>query len=77
MTSPQSVQSSINIVSHSTGVVIPVYFPQQIDTLRGEQLLRDTVASYTHHVTDPAAICLSVDGADFGATALAADQGRQ
>ena len=71
MISSQSVQSSIDILSHSTGVVIPVYFPQEIDTLRGEQLLRDTVASYTHHVTDPAAICLSVDGADFGADVAA------
>ena len=48
-------------------MVIPVYFPQEIDTPCGEQLLRDTVASYVHHVADPAAICLSVDGADFGA----------
>jgi len=67
MISSQPIQNSIEILYHNTGVVIPVYFPQEIDTSCGEQLLYNTVASYAHHVADPAAICLSVDGADFGA----------
>jgi len=78
MVSPQSIQNAINTLNHATGIVIPVYFPREIDTSRGEQLLRDTVASYVHIVVDPSVICLSVDGEDFGAERaiqLAADFG--
>ena len=50
----------------NTGIVIPVYFPEDIDLDVGEELLADTVASFCSHVDDPGNICLSVDGEHAG-----------
>lgn len=49
-----------------TGVVIPVYFPKDIDRTQGETLLRDTVTQYCAQIQNPKNICLSVDGAQHG-----------
>jgi hypothetical protein len=62
-----SLQRTAHIVRHETGIVIPVYLPEGVDAACGEALLRDTVATYCDQVADPAAICLSVDGEQFGA----------
>ena len=64
-----SFSCAIEIMRDTTGIVIPVYFPEEIDSLRGEDLLRDTVVGCCSQVGDPAAICLSVDGAKFGLAA--------
>lgn len=61
---------------HHTGVVIPAYLPPNIDVAQGEGLLRDTVAAACAQVADPAAICLSVDGAEYG-EAVAASIARE
>ncbi len=58
---------AFHLIRHKTGIVIPVYFPKDVDTGRAEALLRDTVFMYREHVADPAVICLSVDGEEFGA----------
>jgi hypothetical protein len=47
--------------------VIPVYLPEGVDAVQGEALLRDTVVSYCAQVADPSAVCLSVDGQNYGA----------
>jgi hypothetical protein len=62
-----------------TGIVIPVYLPQDVDTSLAEALLTETVAAYVAQVSDPATICLSVDGERFGAARarqLARDRNR-
>ncbi len=58
---------TLDILRHQTGIVIPVYLPEGVDTVQGEALLRDTVASYCAQVADPSTVCLSVDGENFGA----------
>ncbi len=60
---------AMRAMRHHTGVVIPVYLPSTIDTKRGEALLEDTVELACGQVTDPAHICLSVDGEACGAKA--------
>lgn len=62
-----SSEQTLHFMHYETGVVIPVYFPEGIDASRGEALLRDTVLMYREQVADPATICLSVDGKEFGA----------
>lgn len=49
-----------------TGVVIPVYLPVTVDRKTGEHLLRDTVSALIDHISDPTAVCLSVDGHECG-----------
>ncbi|MBT5872791.1 MAG: glycosyltransferase, partial [Candidatus Latescibacteria bacterium] len=49
-----------------TGIVIPVYLPVTVDRKIGESLLRDNVAALIDHVSNPTAICLSVDGHECG-----------
>jgi hypothetical protein len=60
------LQDSYHTVHQQTGVVIPVYLPDRV-THRGTKLLRETATSYAAHLADRSAICLSVDGAPFGA----------
>ncbi len=54
------------LLRYDTGIVIPVYFPEHLDSRQGEALLRDTVAGYCEQVAEPARICLSVDGGSVG-----------
>lgn len=61
-----TVQQAYHIMNHQTGVVIPVYFPKEIDRTQGEALLHDTVLAYCTQIHNPANICLSVDGAIHG-----------
>jgi hypothetical protein len=62
-------QASYKTLQSATGVVIPVYLPDQVDTQQGAALLRETTASYCAQLGDPSTICLSVDGERFGAQA--------
>ena len=64
-------EKALNIMRHKTGVVIPVYLPEGIDKAKGEILLRDTVLTYRGQVSDPANICLSLDGEEFGSEVVA------
>jgi len=66
--SSHAVAVASGIVRHRTGIVIPVYLPEHIDTRYGETLLRETVGTYCEQVADPATICLSVDGEPFGSS---------
>jgi hypothetical protein len=52
-----------------TGVVIPVYLPEGRDRPRATALLVETTSAYCAQAADPALVCLSVDGARFGAEA--------
>lgn len=69
MHTPHLTQTARRLMRHDTGIVIPVYFPEQIDCRQGEALLADTVAGFCEQAADPAAICLSVDGSPAGAEA--------
>jgi hypothetical protein len=60
-------EQAFQLMREETGIVIPVYFPEGVDISHGEALLRDTVFMYCKQVSDPASICLSVDGEQFGA----------
>ncbi len=62
-----SAEHIAQLLRHETGVVIPVYFPEGLDVTQGETLLRDTVFLYCEQMSDPATICLSVDGEQCGA----------
>jgi len=63
-----SSQNGLKLLAHHTGVVIPVYLPEDIQVGQGAALLRDTVAGYVAQVSDPTKVCLSVDGAAYGQT---------
>jgi glycosyltransferase involved in cell wall biosynthesis len=58
---------ALDLMRYDTGIVIPVFFPEHVETYNRESLLRDTVLLYAEQVSDPAKICLSVDGEQFGA----------
>ncbi len=60
-------EQALHLMRSETGIVIPVYFPEGVDIIHGEALLRDTVCMYREQVSDPATICLSVDGEQCGA----------
>lgn len=66
MTKPYFFKQTQLIMANKTGVVIPVYFPENIDSSYGEELLRDNVGIYCEQVMDPQMICLSVDGRKYG-----------
>ncbi len=71
-------EQAITAFRQTTGVVIPVYFPDGIDAATGAALLRDTVWTYCQQIANPATICLSVDGNPCGermAEELAAEFG--
>jgi hypothetical protein len=61
-----SSQKATDILKRQTGIVIPVYLPEEIDTARGERLLEENVELCCTQVSDPSLICLSVDGEAFG-----------
>lgn len=63
----RSAQRSQDRLRHSTGIVIPVYLPNDVDRDPVIALLHDTVAGCCLQIADPASICLSVDGAENGA----------
>jgi len=54
------------LMNEDTGVVVPVYFPPNVDTTRGETLLRDNVRAYLRQITEPTRLCLSIDGESNG-----------
>jgi hypothetical protein len=63
---------ALEALRHHTGVVIPAYLPPGIDVAQGEGLLRDTARGVCAQVGDPGAVCLSVDGAQYGGEAVGA-----
>jgi hypothetical protein len=54
-------------MNKKTGIVIPVYLPDQIEISLGEKLLTENVDLCCAQVTDPSTVCLSVDGEENGA----------
>lgn len=66
-----SVITALQALAEATAVVIPVYFQPDSDPNFGYSLLRETVHSFVREVSDPKAICLSVDGSPVGATVAA------
>lgn len=60
------VSAATHTMRHRTGVVIPVYFPEEVRDASSSELLRETVASYCDQTEDPTRICLSVDGERAG-----------
>jgi hypothetical protein len=67
-----SLQTCYSTVRTQTAVVIPVYIPQKVDTQQGITLLSETARSFCSQVSNPASVCLSVDGESFGAQAAQA-----
>lgn len=62
------LQQALQITRERVGVVIPVYLPAaRVDAEQGNTLLEDTVRAYCAQLADPAHICVSVDGAAYGA----------
>ena len=61
-----TIGQAASVVREQTGVVIPVYVPPGIEHGEAEALLRDTVAACCAQTEDPSAVCLSVDGAEYG-----------
>ena len=64
----------------ATGVVIPVYVPDEVDGAVAAALVRDTAGAFRRQVGDPRSICLSADGPGTGkeiAEAIARDLGVQ
>lgn len=57
-----SLCHAYEVMNGQTGMVVPVYFPENVDVTRGEDLLRDNVAACLRQVAEPARLCLSVDG---------------
>ena len=57
---------ALEMMRKETGIVIPVYLPDDIDTATGTDLLTENVELCTQQVEDPSWICLSVDGEPFG-----------
>ncbi len=77
MPEPYSFHQTLARLRHNTGVVIPVYLPHGAGSTDAV-LLEETVTAYCAQVANPAAICLSVDGADCGgevASRLSAEYG--
>lgn len=54
------------------GVVIPVYLPEGADRACAELVLSETARAFCGQSADPRMICLSVDGAPYGAEAASA-----
>ena len=61
------LERATETLRYRTGVVIPVYFPEEIDTRWRQALVRDTAGAYCEQVADPSTVCLSVDGERHGA----------
>lgn len=54
--------TALNTLETATGIVIPTYFAADTDPALAYSLLSTTVQLFAREVTDPQAICLSVDG---------------
>jgi hypothetical protein len=63
---PASFAAASRLLRERTGVVIPVYFPAGQDQRLAVALLADTVAACLSQLSEPAHLCLSVDGANHG-----------
>ncbi len=61
-----SLEESTALLRESTGIVIPVYVPPEVDDSLSLQLLEDTVSACVKQVGIPSSVCLSVDGEDYG-----------
>jgi hypothetical protein len=57
-----TAREAIRILEQATAVVITVYVRHEADRTKHVELLDDTVHMFVREVSDPAAICLSVDG---------------
>jgi len=66
-----SVITALQALAEATAVVIPVYFQPDSDPDFGYTLLGETVHTFVREVTDPQAVCLSVDGSPVGAMVAA------
>ena len=66
MTDGSLSEAAWEVMQRQVGIVIPVYFPRGVDNDLGRELLRDTIHGYVQQMDDPASLCLSVDGADYG-----------
>jgi hypothetical protein len=66
MKETHSLNHAYDLMNRQTGVVVPVYLPQSVDTTRGGTLLRDNVRSYLRQISEPNRLCLAVDGEDNG-----------
>lgn len=66
MSAPPTYAACRAYLSRATGVVIPVYLPDNGNREKGAALLRDTVVAACAEISDPSAICLSVDGEESG-----------
>ena len=53
-------------LKHATGIVIPIYLPDDAHRAQTSALIHDTVIACREQVSDPSRICLSVDGAENG-----------
>ena len=53
-------------LTERTGIIVPVYLPDDITLDQGRGIIEDTVAALAREVSDPASICLSVDGSEVG-----------
>ena len=61
-----TAREAIEIVEHATAVVITVYLGPDADRAHYADLLDDTTRMYVREVSDPKAVCLSVDGPGIG-----------
>jgi hypothetical protein len=66
-----SFRQALSALRDATGVVIPVYLPEKVDSALATRLLLDTVHGCVREVERPEAICLSADGE--GPSVAAAD----
>ena len=57
---------ALEMMRKETGIVIPVYLPDGIDTAAAANLLTENVKLTVQQVEDPSWICLSIDGEPFG-----------
>ena len=61
------LQPALDLARHHTGVVLPVYLPNNEEFEASGKLLHDTVCSLTNSIAEPTWICLAVDGVENGA----------
>jgi len=65
------LEAATDDLRHRTAVVIPVYFPQDLDPEEGRSMLDDLAGALLRQIASPEMICLSVDGS--GGARAAAD----
>ena len=66
MKKTHSLCHAYEVMRGRTGVVVPVYFPPNVDATQGEALLHDNVGAYLQQIDEPTHLCLSVDGESNG-----------